>query len=80
MCSSLLTEAYKVLLRDHGDSSVSLTVICLVTREAFTARQHHLSRIKPITIEAALRKESPALECNCGNRKTSSCERRRQWN
>jgi predicted house-cleaning NTP pyrophosphatase (Maf/HAM1 superfamily) len=80
MCSSLLTEAYKVLLRDHGDNSALLTAICLVTQETFTVRQHHFRRIKPITIEVALQKESPALECNCVNTKTSSCGRRRSWN
>lgn len=56
MEDKIIVDNYRINIHDQGDSKIDIMAIYELTEETFTVKSHTLVKIKPITIEAALKK------------------------
>lgn len=79
MMGTFTVDSFRVLLFDCSADSLSMTAVSIDTGESFRCQQWLLTKIKPSTVEAAFRRESPHLKCKANLTETASTGRRRGW-
>lgn len=77
--SAFTVDGYRVLLFDCSADSLSMTAVASETGETFRTEQWQLHKIKPSTVEAAFRRESPHLKCTRALTQTASRGRKEAY-